>query len=98
MIKREFIEMEKMCPYMNGQKYLYRIFGGDGSERDVRIHDWATLCPVGSISCGSAGDRNIYTIIWDAVVKHLRKLTEETGFSEFEVLNSENNKWVKFTV
>jgi len=98
MRKREFVEIERVLPYMNGQKYVYRIFSGDGSRRDVAIHDWATLCPVDTISCGPAGDRNIYTIIWNAVVGHLRELTREIGFSEFEVFNSETNKWVKFTV
>ena len=91
------MEVEVMRPYMNGQRYLYRIFGGDGERRIIRIHDWATLCPVDVISCGPAGDGNIYEIIWDAVIKHLKKITREIGFSEFEVLNPEN-KWVRFEV
>jgi predicted phage tail protein len=98
MRKIEYIEMEKAHPFMNDQKYVYRIFGGDGSRRDVYIHDWATLSPVDIISCGPAGDGNIYVMVWNAVVDHLRELTKEAGFSEFEVFHPEKEKWVKFIV
>lgn len=97
-MKIEYVEVQKAYPFMNGQKYVYRIFGGDGSRREVDIHDWATLSPVDTISCGPAGDRNIYVMIWNAVVDHLMELTRKAGFSEFEVYNPEKEKWVKFIV
>jgi hypothetical protein len=97
MRKREFVKMEKMHPYTNGQKYTYRIFGGDGSRRDVRIYDWGTLNPVETIHVGPAIDGNIYIEIWNAVAAYLKNITAEFGFSSFE-LSEDGIKWTKFVI
>jgi hypothetical protein len=97
MGKRKFVKLEKMYPYMNGQRYTYRIFGGDGSKREVRIYDWGTLNPVETIFVGPVVDGNIYIEIWNDVVAYLKNVTAEVGFSSFE-LSEDGIKWTEFKI